>query len=345
MKLRLLLPIYLVFLTYICNAQDIHFTQHYNTPQAVSPALTGIFNGDQRFIAAYRGQWYSADAPYTTFHGAFDQKYYSRKLKKAFMGYGGSIFYDRAGDSRLSHMVINLSGSYSYLIDPENIITGGLMLGLGQRSFNFDDLTWANQYTDQFDPSNDPRENSLNENGGIYPDFALGINYRAQKAKDDNNKRNRSRLDIGASIHHLHRPNQSFSDQGESVLQPRANVYLNQLLQVNKDLDLYWNGLAQFQDKYFEGVVGAGGRFHLSHRRGRELAIQAGLAWRLNEISDAAILAAELHYQYWRFGFSYDFNVSQYRTASNRFGGPEVTLRYIIKFVDPVPVFRICPII
>lgn len=306
---------------------------------AISPGLTGIFNGDQRFIGAYRGQWYSADAPYTTFHGSFDQKYYSRKLKKAFMGFGGNINYDRAGDSRLALAQINLSGSYTYLIDSENLITGGLMIGAGQRSFDYGSLLWANQHNgDQVDVTL-PTGEDFDDSGYVYPDFGIGINYRAQKSM------RRSHLDLGAAVFHLHQPNQSFDGQGESLLKPRTSIYLNQVLQTTQTFDLYWTGLAQFQDKYFEGIVGAGGRWHLNQARGKELAVQAGLAWRLNEISDAAILALEGHYQYWRLGFSYDFNISEYKIASNRYGGPEVTLRYIIKFVKPVPVFRICPII
>ena len=339
MKNRFLLSLCFLYFAFTLSAQDIHFTQHYNTPQAVSPGLTGIFNGDQRFIGAYRGQWYSADAPYTTFYASFDQKYYNRKLKKAFMGFGGGINYDRAGDSRLTLAQLNLTGSYTYLIDAENLITGGLMVGAGQRSFDYGSLLWANQHDGDQVNAGAATGEDLDDAGYIYPDFGLGINYRAQKL----NKR--SHLDLGASIFHLHQPNQSFDTQGESLLKPRASFYLNQVLETTEKFDLYWNGLAQLQDKYFEGVIGAGGRWHLNQARGKELAVQAGVAWRLNEISDAAILATEVHYQYWRFGFSYDFNISEYKIASNRFGGPEVTLRYIIKFVKPVPVFRICPII
>ena len=340
MKFKILLPVLLcLFVTSNIVAQDLHFTQHYNTPMSVSPALTGIFNGDQRFIGAGRGQWYTADAPYTTFHGSFDQKVYNKKLGKGFLGVGGALNYDRSGDSRLALIQLNLAGSYTYVLDPENLVTGGLMIGAGQRSFDMADLRWGSQHDGElYNPATASGE-SFNESGYIYPDFGLGINYRAQKTDK------RTHIDIGVAAFHLHQPNQSFDDQGVSKLQPKYSIYANQLYQLKPKLDFYLNGLAQLQDKYFEGVIGAGGRFHLDQRRGKELALQAGLAYRLNEIGDAAIFAAEAHYQYWRLGVSYDINVSEYRIASNRNGGPEVTLRYIIKFVKPIPVFKVCPII
>ena len=338
LKFKILLPV-LLCVTFFCSAQDLHFTQHYNIPMSVSPALTGIFRGDQRFIGAGRGQWYTADAPYTTFHGSFDQKVYSQKLGKGFLGVGGALGYDRSGDSRLALIQLNLSGSYSYVLDEENILTGGLMLGAGQRSFDMADLRWGSQHDGELYSANNPSGENFNESGYIYPDFGIGVNYRAQKTDK------RTHIDIGVAAFHLHQPNQSFADQGVSKLQPKYSIYANQLYQIKPKFDFYLNGLAQLQDKYFEGVVGAGGRWHLNQRRGKELALQGGLAYRLNEIGDAAILAAEAHYQNWRLGVSYDINVSEYRIASNRNGGPEATLTYIVAFVKPIPVFKICPII
>lgn len=339
MRYRFLLFALLLYFVNPASAQDIHFTQFYNTPQVISPGLTGIFDGDQRFIAAYRGQWYSANAPYSTFFGMFDQKIYTPKVKKGFFGVGGTLGHDRAGDAQLSLIQLQLNGSYTYPIDKENLITGGLMMGVGQRSFEFSKLRWHNQYTDGvFDPDLSPNE-SFTDNGFLYGDLGVGLNYRSQKLG------RRSFLDIGASYQHLNKPQQSFAEQGTSTLQPRSTIYLIQQLQVSETLDLYWNGMAQIQDVYVEGVAGIGGRYHLNQSRGKELAIQAGVAWRFHSISDAAITNIEVHYQYWRLGLSYDINVSDFRAATNRNGGPEVTIRYVIHKVKPVPLFRVCPII
>ncbi|MCB0661742.1 MAG: PorP/SprF family type IX secretion system membrane protein [Saprospiraceae bacterium] len=340
MRYRFLLPALLLYFVKPAFGQDIHFTQFYNTPQVISPGLTGIFDGDQRFIGAYRGQWYEANAPYSTFFGMFDQKIYSPKVKKGFFGVGGMLGNDRAGDGNLSLLQLQLNGSYTYPIDKENLLTGGLMLGVGQRSFEFSKLRWNNQYNgDLFDPNLDPGED-FDDNGFLYGDVGVGLNYRAQKLG------RRSSIDVGLSYMHFNKPKQTFANQqGSSVLQPRTSIYLIQQLQIADKIDVYWNGLAQLQDKYFEGIAGFGGRYHLNQKRGKELAVQAGVAYRFNAIGDAAITNFEVHYQYWRLGLSYDINVSDFRAATNRNGGPEVTIRYVIHKVKPIPLFRVCPII
>jgi len=49
-------------------------------------------------------------------------------------------------------------------------------------------------------------------------------------------------------------------------------------------------------------------------------------------------------YQNWQFGLSYDLNTSPFKVASQRRGGPEVSLRYVIFRVKPPEEFKLCPI-
>ena len=56
----------LLLITPILNAQDVHFSQYYNTPAFVNPANVGAFNGDLRGIINYRNQWSSIDSPFET---------------------------------------------------------------------------------------------------------------------------------------------------------------------------------------------------------------------------------------------------------------------------------------
>jgi hypothetical protein len=44
-------------------------------------------------------------------------------------------------------------------------------------------------------------------------------------------------------------------------------------------------------------------------------------------------------------GFSWDVNVSGFSAATNRNGGPEFTVRYIIHKVYPLKAFKACPLI
>ena len=57
---------FLLFFQKNCHAQDIHFSQFFETPLLRNPALAGIFSGDLRIQAVYRNQWNSVTVPYQT---------------------------------------------------------------------------------------------------------------------------------------------------------------------------------------------------------------------------------------------------------------------------------------
>ena len=74
--LRKMIFISALCLSTLCGAQDIHFSQFYMSPLNLNPAMTGVMNCTQRFVANYRNQWASvlkADA-YTTYSVSYDQK-------------------------------------------------------------------------------------------------------------------------------------------------------------------------------------------------------------------------------------------------------------------------------
>ena len=48
------------------KAQDIHFSQFFETPLWRNPSLAGIYNGDIRVQAVYRDQWNSVTNAYRT---------------------------------------------------------------------------------------------------------------------------------------------------------------------------------------------------------------------------------------------------------------------------------------
>ena len=48
------------------KAQDIHFSQIFETPLLRNPALAGLFSGDIRVQTVYRSQWNSVTNAYST---------------------------------------------------------------------------------------------------------------------------------------------------------------------------------------------------------------------------------------------------------------------------------------
>jgi hypothetical protein len=48
------------------KAQDIHFSQFSFSPANLNPAYTALFDGDVRFVANYRNQWFTVPVNYNT---------------------------------------------------------------------------------------------------------------------------------------------------------------------------------------------------------------------------------------------------------------------------------------
>ncbi len=327
------------------KGQDIHFSQFYNAPLSNSPALTGVFDGDYRFSGNYRNQWKAALSPFNTFFANFDGRYVPKKWKGSFLGWGLVFDYDFAGDSKLSSTFLGLSGSYVYKMGERSYLSLGVQAGGAQRSFKMGDLSFDNQYNGHmYDPKLSPNE-YFDNTGRKFLDFAVGLNWHGKK------KDSRTRMDVGVGAYHLLEPYQGFYDapdaqtKKENSLKRRYSFYVIPTLMLSENVDMVVYGLAQLQGSYFESVGGIAGRLHLNKKRAREVAVQLGFLYRFNQKGDSFFPNAELHFRNWVLGLSYDVNISEFNTATNKRGGPEVTVRYIIKKVRPFKVLKICPII
>ncbi len=337
---NILVPL-VVSLILICDvrAQDIHFAQFYNAPQLLNPALTGIFNGDTRFMGHYRRQWANIPADYLTFSGTYDTKFYPKKAEgNDFWGFGVNFNYDNAGFSSLTWAGLQLGGSYSKELSKNTFLTGGLQVGFANRSFKSGELTFDNQWNgDQFDPSL-PTGEAFDNLADFFIDFSAGGNLRLQK--DDR----RTKLDLGLALYHINRPRQDFFDAERIRLPSRFAVYGIGAIKLGGAVDFLARATLQFQTTYREYLPGAAFRLYLDQSRGKQLALEAGANLRFNEITDAIIPTIELHYKTFAAGVSYDINISDFEVATDQRGGPEIWISYRIEKVKALGAFKTCPI-
>lgn len=316
-------------------SQDLHFSQFYNAPLNLNPGLTGVFSGDLRFGANYREQWASVPVPYLTFSAAFDQKLYTPVTPGGLLTWGLVFNYDRAGDGQLSWSQIGGSGAYIQQIGAEQYLSAGVQIKAGQRAFDAARFMFDDQFNgDVFDP-NQATQESFSKTSAAYFDFAAGANWFF---KDEDS---RTQVYAGVGFAHLNRPKVGFRNDDDVRLPMLTNAYLSGVIQMGALTDLTFQALHQIQSPYQETVAGLGGRYHLNVERGKELALGLSFAYR---IDDAFITCLEALYQNWQFGLSYDLNTSPFKVASQRRGGPEVSLRYVIFRVKPPEEFKLCPI-
>ncbi len=319
------------------KGQDIHYSQFYNSPLNINPALTGVFNGDVRVVGSMRDQWRQIPVPYTTFSANYDQKYYTKNRDKGFFGFGAIFNYDRSGDPNYNIMNLNLTGSYSYLINSNNVLTGGLLLGFASEGFDGDQLTWDNYWTGTvIDETLGSGENFDGQRVN-YLESGIGINYRYQKSS-------RTYLNLGVGAWHLIPPNLTFlANQSRLSLPVRYAVNFETLFKTTEKIDIQLHGIYARQQRYQELLAGGLLRFHINQNPGKKYAVDLGLSYRF---AGDLIPIAALHYNQWYIGASYDFNLTGFHTQHdiNRLGGPEVHVRYIITNVKPLNEKKACPI-
>ncbi|HHS95457.1 MAG TPA: type IX secretion system membrane protein PorP/SprF, partial [Phaeodactylibacter sp.] len=247
-------------------AQDIHFSQYYNAPLYTNPALTGIYKGDMRFMGNYRNQWTRVPVDYRSYSAAFDMKYFHKKMRKGFFGGGLIIISDEAGDSELGMTQLGLNVAYSQLLNEYNILSGGFQVGLGQRAFKTDNLTFGNQWNgDVFSATESSRENFSSTSFG-YLDLGAGLNWHLQPEEGLRH------LDIGLAAFHLNRPQQKFYEADDVPLPMRWSIYLSGEMEVNELWSIVFHSLGQKQGTYREGIAGVAAKYWLNKNTGKEMA-------------------------------------------------------------------------
>jgi type IX secretion system PorP/SprF family membrane protein len=331
---RFLPMVILVALAVGLNAQDLHFSMFQNQPLNHNPGLTGVFNGDQRYAASYRRQWFEVPVEYMTFAGRYDRNFLRDGAKNFFSG--GILFnYDEAGKSKLSSAFLGVSGSYTHALSPKALVTGGVIIGGGQKSVTTQGLLFGGHWDgEKVNIALGSGEPAFDETH-FYFDVGAGANLRLQKSA-------RTRLDIGGAAFHLTQPNISFYEKrGDANTYIRVAAQAYGSIEVLPQLDIQGNFLAQFAGPNQEIVVGGMLNIHVSTKKTREVQFAVGLGVRLN---DALIPQVALSYDGWRAGFSYDINTSQFDVATNEKGGPEFSLIYTITQVRALEQSKLCKI-
>ena len=323
------------------SAQDIHFSQFYHSPLNLNPAMTGVFQGDKRFVGNYRNQWSNVPVSYMTFSGAYDMKLFRQGLEHSTFGLGVLFNYDQAGDGRLNLTNLGLNVAYTHRMGTRHFLTAGAGLGFSNRGYDSSALTTNSQFNgDQFISDLPTGEEDIFKNENIFfIDLNAGLNYHYQIPKK------RTRLDLGVAMLHINEPVINFYGNRTIALPKRINLFGEVTFMVARNVDVLGRALYQIQADYQETLLGIAGRLHLKKDRNfNDLALQLGISLRMNEFTDAIIPNFEVHYNRWLFGLSYDVNVSEFNVATNSFGGPEFAVRYILYNIKTLPVFKQCPI-
>ena len=216
------------------RGQDAYFSQFFTSPLTLNPALTGLFPGRYRVAINHRSQWAQVlESPFSTSAFAADFHYALHPKRRGTDAFGGGIYFlnDRMPEVGFTTNHAMISAAFHKTLDArgEKVLSIGGQAGVVQRNVGYGDLTFEDEFNGltAFVPRS-TRE-VLPENSVAFGDYQLGINYSRSPGR-----RQMGYL-VGAAIHHLTTPEQSFYASltaGEEIevtnrLYRRYSTYVN----------------------------------------------------------------------------------------------------------------------
>jgi type IX secretion system PorP/SprF family membrane protein len=190
----------ILLLSLNCLGQDAFFSQFYNAPNHLNPALNGQFDGDLRVNFIHRSSMVALASPLT--YSAFSVDYNVPRF-----GGGFGLLAMRSNEGSPSIKRTTLSGIYSYSVQWDYaILSFGLTAGVGNLKYDQS----KSVYGDQIDaggiiPGGVTNATMPYNNNRYYFDSGAGVNFVFFDAM------------VGLSVNHINRANESFTNTDSKI--------------------------------------------------------------------------------------------------------------------------------
>jgi type IX secretion system PorP/SprF family membrane protein len=319
---NILMPLILVLVSGInltIVAQDLHFSQYFNSPLLVNPANTGFIpDGDYRLGVNYRKQWASVTSnPYRTFSVFADGQLFGDRLENGWVGVGGSILRDVAGTGNLTSTKTFGSIAYHQAVGLGSLISAGFNVGWVNKRIDFSKLTFDNQWNGKFFDIATPTGEAFAVNQINYFTLQAGINYAYYPNED-------MYLNAGFSMANVNRPEESFfkNDAVDERIARRFTAFVNGSVKAG---DNTWiinpNVYVSKMSTAWEVVFGANAQRNLSGDGSSQLILGA-----YYRVKDAVIPMVGFQQGSYKLTVSYDATTSGLQPYNGSQGGYELSI-------------------
>ncbi len=316
--------------TYALFAQDIHFSQFYNSPLTLNPALTGRMDGNYRIGAIYRNQWFQTSATGTPFvtYAAFADG--AKQIKNDVLGFGVFLYQDRAGEGAINTVNVMASAAYHKSLGKsgKHALTLGTQLGMYQKKTDAEQLRFLNQYDGTVFNANLPTGENFTTGSKLLFDFNIGIFWNSRVGKSD--------IFAGGSIFHITEPQQNFLPDAAFNVNRRFVAHGGASVFLAEKWRLLPSVIFMQQLKAVEINPGVSFAFEFSK----------GYVWMLGgyyRIADGPIAYTGFDIKNFRIGLSYDVITSDLSQTGNRPGSIEISLMYVGRTLGAPAMMLFCP--
>ncbi len=318
------------------QAQDLHFSQFFNSPLTTNPANTGFIpDADYRLGAHFRNQYSNImSAPYKTMSAFADFQLMRDRLENGWLGLGAVILSDVAGAGSLRSTKVYGSLAYHQMLGNSSLLSAGFNLGYANKRIDQTNLKYPDQFDGKFFSNKLPTAVMLVNNNVSYFDMQVGMNYAYFPQEN-------IYINGGYSIHHVNKPKESFfDDDTEAGIIPMRHIaFANAILKVAPDVIINPNVYYTNQARSSELVAGMNANINLGQSAGEKQLI-AGLYYRYK---DAFVPMVGLQYKNVRFTFSYDATASALKSFNNYQGAQEFNVIKNGFYPDNVDRQSLCP--
>ncbi|CAN5725970.1 hypothetical protein BH11BAC4_BH11BAC4_19480 [soil metagenome] len=300
------------------GAQDLHFSQFFNSPLTTNPANTGFIpDADYRLGVHYRNQWSTImSVPYKTVSIFGDAQLFRDRLENGWLGVGAVLLGDQAGSGSLRSTKIYGSVAYHQMLGNSSLLSAGFNLGWANKRIDPTNLKFPDQFDGKFFDNTRPTSVSFVNTSVSYFDMQVGMNYAYFPTEN-------IYINAGYSLHHVNRPKESFfADNSADAIIPLRHIgFVNAILKVNPRVIINPNIYFTTQAKSIDLMGGLNANYNLSEYG--ETQLIAGIYYRYN---DAVIPMVGLEVKNIRFTFSYDVTTSSLNKFNSYRGASEFNL-------------------
>ncbi|MBB5394424.1 PorP/SprF family type IX secretion system membrane protein [Mucilaginibacter sp. AK015] len=217
-KYRFLLLFTIMLGSVRSSAQDHIYSQFFNSPVYLNPALNGQFEGDLRMNLIYRNQ-------YTAIPGGLSYLTASIDYNVPQFGGGVGLIFTRSSEGVAYLNKNNIAAIYSYSVGSEDyVLSFGLQAGATNRSVDYSKLVFGDQIDPRlgYIPGSVSGADQPDFNNKFYFDSGAGVNLTLKN------------FNIGAAAQHLNRPNESFTGS-PAILPIRTTLHASFKYNLTRD--------------------------------------------------------------------------------------------------------------